>query len=133
MKATTENQLHDFLINCRHSCKKYCVHNCALRGITITVDPPIKFGVQEGRLFLQKGVIFPSSSSVTMNFFSPIRLIFFIDPLHQKESKSLMLEVAKVLKFELFSVRSLKSWTPSFSQIFPVTPVFFKIFTTGTN
>ena len=29
-KAITENQLHDFLINSRHSCKKYCSHNCTL-------------------------------------------------------------------------------------------------------
>ena len=44
-----------------------------------------------------------------------------------------MLEVAKVLKFTLFSVRSLESLTPAFSQIFPVTPTFFKILTTGTK
>ena len=25
-KAITENQLHDFLINSRHSCRKYCSH-----------------------------------------------------------------------------------------------------------
>ena len=68
-----------------------------------------------------------------MNFFSPIGLVSFIDPLHQKTSKSLMLEVAKVLKLTLFSVRSLKSLTPAFSQIFPVTPMFFKILTTGTK
>ena len=24
LKAISENQLHDFLINSRHSCKKYC-------------------------------------------------------------------------------------------------------------
>ena len=30
MKAITENQLHDFLINSRHSCKEYCLHNCIL-------------------------------------------------------------------------------------------------------
>ena len=42
MKAITENQLHDFLINSGHSCKKYCLHNSTLRGITITVDPRIK-------------------------------------------------------------------------------------------
>ena len=27
MKEITENQLHDFLINSRHSCKKHCLHN----------------------------------------------------------------------------------------------------------
>ena len=26
----TENQLYDFLINSRHSCKKYCLHNFTL-------------------------------------------------------------------------------------------------------
>ena len=37
-EAITENQLHDFLINSRHSCKKYCLHNSTLWGITFTVD-----------------------------------------------------------------------------------------------
>ena len=44
-----------------------------------------------------------------------------------------MLEVAKVLKLTLFVVRSLKSLTPAFSQIFPVTPFFFKLLTTGNK
>ena len=44
-----------------------------------------------------------------------------------------MLEVAKVLKLTLFLVRSLKSLSPAFSQIFPVTPIFFEILTTGTK
>ena len=57
-----------------------------------------------------------------MNFFSPVGLISFVDLL-----QLLMLEVAKVLKLTLFSVRSLKSLTPAFSQI------FFKILTTGTK
>ena len=39
-----------------------------------------------------------------------------------------MLEVAKVLKLTLFSVKCLKSLTPAFSQIFPVTPIFFHDF-----
>ena len=39
-----------------------------------------------------------------------------------------MLEAAKVLKLALFSVRSLKSLTPAFSQIFPVTTIFFQDF-----
>ena len=30
IKAITENQLHDFLINSRHSCKNYCLHNSTL-------------------------------------------------------------------------------------------------------
>ena len=88
---------------------------------------------QERRLLHQKVVIFPSFSSVIMNFFSPIGLISFIDSLHQKNSKSLVLEVAKVLKLTLFSVRFLKSLTPAFSQIFPVPPIFFKIVTTSFN
>ena len=33
--------LHDFLINSRHSDKKYCFYNCTLGGTTITVDPRI--------------------------------------------------------------------------------------------
>ena len=44
-----------------------------------------------------------------------------------------MLEAAKVLKLILFSVRFLNSLTPTFIQIFPVTPIFFKILTTGTE
>ena len=43
-----------------------------------------KIWAQERRLFLQKGVIFLSFSSVIMIFFSPIGLISFIDPPHQK-------------------------------------------------
>ena len=39
MKAITENQLHDFLINSRYSCKKCCLHNSTLLGTTVTVDP----------------------------------------------------------------------------------------------
>ena len=39
-----------------------------------------------------------------------------------------MLEVAKVLKSTLFSVGSLKSLAPAFSQIFPVTSNFFQDF-----
>ena len=47
-----------------------------------------KIWAQEGRLFRQKHVIFPSFSLVTMNFFSPVGLISFIDPLHQKLAKA---------------------------------------------
>ena len=88
---------------------------------------------QEGRLFRQKVVIVLSFSSVIMIFFSLIGLISFIDQSSPKNSKSLMLEVDKVPKLTLFSVRSLKSLSPAFSQIFPVTPIFFKILTTGTK
>ena len=54
MKAITENQLHGFLINSRNSCKKYCLHNSTLLGITITVDPRIKFGLREGDCLVKK-------------------------------------------------------------------------------
>ena len=46
-----------------------------------------KIWAQEERLFLQKGVIFPSFSSVTMKFFLTNQTNFFIDPLHQKKQK----------------------------------------------
>ena len=92
-----------------------------------------KIWAQEGRLFSQKVVIFPSFSSVIMNFLLTNRTSFVYLSSSQKTSKSLMLEVAKVLKLTLFSVRSLKSLIPAFSQIFPVTTIFFKILTTGTK
>ena len=47
-----------------------------------------KIWAQEGRLFRQKDVILLSFSSVTMNFFSPVGLILFIDPHHQKIAKA---------------------------------------------
>ena len=52
MKPINENQLDDFLI--KHSCKKYCLHNCTLWGITITVDPRIKFDLKKGDCFVKK-------------------------------------------------------------------------------
>ena len=87
-----------------------------------------KIWAQEGRLFRQKVVIFPSFSSAIMKFFLTNRTSFVYWSSSPKTSKSLMLEVAKVLKLTLFSVRSLKSLTPAFSQIFPVTPIFFQDF-----
>ena len=54
MKAITENQWHDFLINSKHSCKKYCLHNCTLCGITITIYSRIKFGFRKGDCFVKK-------------------------------------------------------------------------------
>ena len=85
MKAITENQLHDFLINSKHSCEKYCLHIRRNYNHRRSSD---KIWAQEGRLFRQK-VIFPSFSSVIMNFFfSPIGLVSFIDPLHQKLAKA---------------------------------------------
>ena len=92
-----------------------------------------KIWTQEGRLFCQKVVNFPSFSSVIMNFFLANRTSFVYQSSSPKTSKSLVLEVARVLKLTFFSVRSLKSLTPDFSQIFPVTPIFFKILTTGTK
>ena len=47
-----------------------------------------KIWAQEGRFFREQVVIFPSFSSVTMIFFSPIEPISFIDPLHQKIAKA---------------------------------------------
>ena len=73
----TENQLHDFLINSRYSCKKCCLHNSTLLGITITVDPGIKFGLRKGNCFCH----FPEF------FFSSIGVISPVDPLHQKYQK----------------------------------------------
>ena len=92
-----------------------------------------KIWAQEGRLFRQKVVIFRSFSSVIMNFFLTNRTSFVYSSSSLKSSKSLMLEVAKVLKLTLFWVKSLKSLTSAFSQIFPVTSIFFKILTTGTK
>ena len=54
IKASTENQLHDFLINSRHSHENYCLHNCTLWGITVTIDPLIKFGLRVGDCFVKK-------------------------------------------------------------------------------
>ena len=132
MKAITENQLHDFLINSRHSYKKYFLHNSTLWGITITVDPRIKFGLRKGDCFV-KSCHFPEFFFGDHEFFLTNRTSFGYWSSSPKTSKSLMLEVAKVLKLTLFSVRSLKSLTPAFSQIFPVTLIFFKILTTGTK
>ena len=61
-----------------------------------------KIWAQEGRLFLQKGVIFPSFSSVTMNFVSHQSDKFSLLILFTKKSKSLMLEVAKILELTTF-------------------------------
>ena len=54
MKTITENRLHDYLIDSRHSCRKHCLHNSTLWGITITADPRIKFGLRKGDCFLRK-------------------------------------------------------------------------------
>ena len=45
-----------------------------------------------------------------------------------KNSEILMSEVAKALKLTLFTVRSLETLTPAFSQIFSVTSIFFSRF-----
>ena len=76
---------------------------------------------EDGRQFRQKPVIFMRFSSVIMIFFSLIELISFIDPLHQKEQQSLMLEVAKVLKFS-----SVNSRSDPLKLIPPLSPKFFR-------
>ena len=93
IKAITENQLHDFLINSRHSHEKYCFQDRTLSGITIIVDPRKNLG-SGWEIVASKNCPFHKFSSVIMNFFSLIQLISFIDPFHHKNSKSLMLEVA---------------------------------------
>ena len=70
-----------------------------------------KIWAQEGRLFRQKVVIFSSSSSVIMNF--------LLDPFvhkssSQKNSESLILVDAKLIKLTLFSLKSLTSLSPKF-------------------
>ena len=91
-----------------------------------------KIWAQEGRLFRQKVVIFPSFSSVIMNFFSPIGLISPIDPLPQKYQKN-DTGSCQSTKIDILSVRSLKSSTATFSQIFSVSTIFFKILTAGSK
>ena len=127
MKAITENQLHDFVINSRHSCKKYWLHSCTFWEITITVDRRIKFRLRKGDCSWKRCFFSRVSLRWPWNLFSSIRLISFIDPLYQKASKILMLEVAKVLNLTLLSVRSLKSLT-RLSPKFFWGPQFFSIF-----
>ena len=92
-----------------------------------------KIWAQDGRLFRQNIVIFLRFSSMIMNFFSLIELNFVYIPTSPKNSKSLLLEVAKVLKWTLFSVRSLKL-RPPLSPNFSSHPnFFFKVLTTGTK
>ena len=86
MKAITENQLHDFLINSRHSCKKKLLAQLHIMRDYNNRRSSDKIWAQERRLFRQNNVIFPSFSSVTMNFFSPIGLISFMDPSSVKGS-----------------------------------------------
>ena len=83
---------------------------------------------EKGRLFSQKVVVFPSFSSVMIIFYPTNRTNFVHRCSSSKNSKSLKLEFAKVLKLTLFSVRSLKSLTPAFPQIFQVTPIFVSRF-----
>ena len=87
-----------------------------------------KIWAQEGRLFRQKVVIFLSFSSVIMNFFLTNRTNFLYRSTSPKYSKSLMLEVANVIKLAISLVRSFKSLTLAFSQIFPVIPIFSQDF-----
>ena len=99
---------------------------------TITVDPRTKFGLRKGDCFAKRRhflVFFFGDHE----FFSHQSYLFRLLILFPKNSKNQMLEVAKVLKFTFFSIRSLKRLTPAISQIFPVTPIFFKTLTTGTK
>ena len=132
VKAITENQMHNFPINGRHSHKKYCSHSGTLWGITITVDPRIKLGLSMGDCFVKK-LSFPAFLFGDHEFFFTNQTNFVCWSTSPKNSKILMLEVANVIKLTLFSVRSLKTLTPAFSQTFPVTPMFFKILTTDTK
>ena len=133
MKATTENQLHYFLIDSRHSCKKYCLHNSTLWGITITIDPRIKFGLRKGDCFVKKLSFSQVFLPWSWFFFLINRTSFIYWSSSPKNGKSLMLEVAKVLKLTLFSVRSLKVWSPLSPKFSRWPQYFFKILTTGTK
>ena len=117
MKAITENQLQEILFTQFHIIRNYN------QGISSD-----KIWAQEGKCFLQKVFLFPSSSSVIMNLFLTNWANFAYWSSSPKNIKSLILEAAKVLKLILFSVRSLKSLSPTFSQIFSVTPDFFQNF-----
>ena len=117
-KAIIQNQLHDFQINSIHSCKKHCLHNCTSWGIAITVDPRIKFGLRKGDCFVEKMSCSPIFFAVTMNFFLTNLTYFVYWSSSPKNNKTLMLEVAKILKLTLVSGISLKSLTPASYQIF---------------
>ena len=133
MKAITENQLHDFLINSRHSCEKYCLHNSTLSGITITIDLRIKFGLRKGDYFIKQlsfSRVFLQWSWTFSHWSNWFRLLILLT----KTSKSLMLEVAKVLKLTLFSLSDpLKVWPPLSPKFSWWPQFFFKILTTGAK
>ena len=68
-----------------------------------------------------------------MDLISPIGLVSFIDLLHQKLQKPDVGSCQSTKIDTFLCQRYLKSLTAAFSQIFPVTPSFFKILTIGTN
>ena len=133
MKAITENQLHDFLINSRHSCKKYCLHNSTLWGITITVDPWIKFGLRKGDRFIKKLSFFRVFLRWSWTFFSPIGLVSFIDPLHQKLAKAWCWKLPKYENWHFSRSYPLKVWPPLSPKFSRWPQFFFKILTTVTK
>ena len=78
---------------------------------------------------------FPNNSRFLAFFFGDHEVLFFTNRTNfvyqstsAKNSKSLMLEVATVLKLTLFPVRSRKALTCTFFQIFPLTPAFCQYF-----
>ena len=116
-----------------NSCKKYCLHNCTLWGITITVDPRTKFGLRKGDCFVKK-------MSFSRVFFSRWPWIFFLTnrtnfvywSSSPRIAKTCCWKLLKYLKWHFSRSDPSKVW-PAFSQIFPVTLIFFKILTTGTK
>ena len=120
-----EKSIARFLINSRHSCKKYCLHNFTLWGITITVDPRIKFGLRKGDCFVKKlsfSRVFPRWSWI---FFSSIGLVSFVDPLHQKLAKAWCWKLLKYYNWHFSRSDPLKVWPP-FLPNFPGDPDFFQ-------
>ena len=85
VKAITENQLHNFLINSRDSYKKMLFTQLHIMRDYNHHRSSHKILASEGKLFHQKVVIFfPSFFFSNHEFFSLIELISFVDPLHQK-------------------------------------------------
>ena len=125
--------IHDFLINSRHSEEILFTQFHIMKNYNHRRSSD-KIWAQEGRLFHQKNLSFSQVFLRWSWIFSHQLDCFVFWSCSPKTSKSLMLKVAKVLGLTLFSVRSLKSLTFAFSQIFPVTPIlFFKILTTDTK
>ena len=134
MKATTENQLHDFLISCGHSCKKYCVHNWALWGITITVDPPIKFELKKGDCFFKKVLFSRVFPRWPWFFFLTDQTNFLYWSSSPKRKQKPDVGSCQSTKIDNFSRSDpLKVWQPLSPRFFRWLQLSFKIFTTGTK